>query len=145
MDLREQRLVVVVGGVLYGVPVIQVRGAARYEALVRVPGAPPTVCGIVNIRGAVVTVLDLAVLLGVERGVPPTSIVLLEHGTRVIGLAVEAVRDVRLADPEAPDDSSLAMPHGETGHPPQVPSEVIPLDAVALCAPHLLSSEEMGL
>jgi chemotaxis signal transduction protein len=88
--------------------------------------------GIVNVRGAVVTVLELAELLGAVRAVTSTSVVLLEHGSRLIGLAVDAVRDVRVQDANpAEADAADNVP-------------VTPLDAVALCAPHLLSSEEMG-
>jgi purine-binding chemotaxis protein CheW len=132
-DERPRVLVVQVQGRDYGIPVVQVREVVRGERITRVPGAPPVVRGIANVRGAVVTVLDLSVLLGAERGVTPSSIVLLEHGTRLIGLAVDAVRDVR-----AQDDGSASL----AGSVPA--SSVAPLDAVALCAPHLLSGEEMG-
>ena len=89
--------------------------------------------GIINVRGAVVTVLELSVLLGTERAVTSTSVVLIEHGTRLIGLAVDVVRDVR-----AQDSAGIANSAETLG------SIVADLDAVALCAPHLLSSEEMG-
>ena len=89
--------------------------------------------GIVNVRGAVVTVLELSVLLRAPRAVTTSSVVLLEYGTRLIGLAVDAVRDVRTSDASTED-----------GLPPDSPTRVTLLDAVALCAPHLLSSEEMG-
>jgi hypothetical protein len=72
-------------------------------------------------------------VLRAERAVASTSVVLLEYGTRLIGLAVDAVRDVRTSDASTED-----------GLPPDSPTRVTLLDAVALCAPHLLSSEEMG-
>ncbi|MBL0171889.1 MAG: chemotaxis protein CheW [Gemmatimonadaceae bacterium] len=125
-------LVVCVGANLYGIPVEQVREVFRGERVTRVPGAPALVRGIVNVRGGVGTVLGLAVLLGAARAVTSSSVVLLEHGSRLIGLAVDAVRDVRAQD-DTPADA------GASGH-----AVVTPLDAVALCAPHLLSSEEMG-
>lgn len=126
-------LVVRSGATEYGIPVGQVREVVRGERVTRVPGAPPIVRGIVNVRGAVVTVLDLCVLLGAERGDATPSIVLLEHGTRLIGLAVDAVRDVR-----------AESVNGEHEPDASVPVHVAPLDAVAICAPHLLSAEEMG-
>jgi len=99
----------------------------------QVPGSPPMVRGIINVRGAVVTVLELSVLLDTQRAVTSTSVVLLEHGARLIGLAVDAVRDVRV------HDDSQANAGDEAMH-----STVATLDAVALCAPHLLSGEEMA-
>lgn len=132
-DERPRVLVVRAGDREYGIPVGQVREVVRGEHITRVPGASPVVRGIVNVRGAVVTVLELSVLLGAERGVTASSIVLLEHGSRLIGLAVDAVRDVR-----AQDDGSATVAD------PSAASSVAPLDAVALCAPHLLSGEEKG-
>ena len=131
-DLRPRELVVDVAGKMYGVPIAQVREVVRIARMTRVPGAPASVRGVINVRGAVVTVLELSVLLGAQRAVTGTSVVLLEHGTRWIGVAVDAVRDVREL-PE-PDTHSLLADA----------DNITPIDAVALCAPHLLSSEEMG-
>jgi purine-binding chemotaxis protein CheW len=132
-DERPRVLVVRVNDREYGIPVGQVREVVRGEQITRVPGAAPIVRGIVNVRGAVVTVLDLSVLLGATRGDTASSIVLLEHGSRLIGLAVDAVLDVR-----AQDDGSTTVVD------PPAATPIVPLDAVALCAPHLLSGEEMG-
>jgi chemotaxis signal transduction protein len=131
-DNDPRVLVVRVGEKEYGIPIAQVREVVRANVMVRVPGASPMVRGVINVRGTVVTVLELSVLLRARRAVTVPSVVLLEHGNRVIGVAVDAVRDVRL-------DASVAS--GDTT--PSEHAHVTPLDAVALCAPHLLSSEEM--
>ncbi len=131
---RARVLVVHSAGRAFGIPVSQVREVFRAQRITRVPGAPPVVRGIVNVRGAVVTVLELSVLQRAERAVPSTSVVLLEHGSGLVGLAVDAVRDVRAEQALTGDDDVTG---GDGAH-------VMPLDAVALCAPHLLSSEEMG-
>jgi purine-binding chemotaxis protein CheW len=62
----------------------------------RLPGAPPFVTGLINLRGSIVTVLDLGIRLG-GAAVDPEhgSIVLAESGTRVVGLAVDELRDVQ--------------------------------------------------
>lgn len=133
LDERTRLLVVTVGGTEYGIPVEQVREVVRGDRVTQVPGSPPMVRGIINVRGAVVTVLELSVLLDTQRAVTSTSVVLLEHGTRLIGLAVDAVRDVRVHDDSRANTSDEAM------H-----TTVATLDAVALCAPHLLSGEEMA-
>ncbi len=131
--MRLRVLVVRVGQHEYGIPVSQVREVFRAERVTRVPGTSALVRGIVNVRGAVVTVLELSELLAAPRAITSTSVVLLEHGSRLIGLAVDAVRDVRVQE-------ELQAEHLRD---PERPS-VAPLDAVALCAPHLASSEEMG-
>lgn len=113
-------------GARWAIPVAQVREVLRLPPLVTVPGAPVSVRGVAAVRGGVVTVLDLAVLLGRARAETPRSIVLVSFGERPVGLAVEAVPTVRTVDLSAPESGAL----------PTV------LDAVALCAAHLLASEE---
>jgi purine-binding chemotaxis protein CheW len=130
---RPHTLIVTTTTTVYGIPVAQVREVLRPTAIVRVPGAAACTVGIVNVRGAIVTVLDLAALMTGERAVTTGSIVLLEYGTRLIGLAVQAVRDVREEHPADALVSDTPMDH----------EVVVPLDAVALCARHLLSSAEM--
>jgi purine-binding chemotaxis protein CheW len=115
-------------GERFGIPVEQVREVVRALTIHAVPGAPLIQCGIVNVRGSIVTVLDLAALRTGERAVTPGSVVLLQHGVRPIGLAVDAVYDVRAADPDAEAFDSGAP--------------IVSLDAVALCARHLHSAEE---
>jgi purine-binding chemotaxis protein CheW len=58
----------------------------------KVPRAPPAVYGVINLRGRVVTVIDLRILLGLpEAGGPNQKIVLLDRGRRDLGLAVTEV------------------------------------------------------
>ncbi len=125
-------LVVAADRDVFGIPVDQVREVIRSAALRRVPGSPPVLRGIVNVRGAIVTVLDLQALLSGERAVTTGSVVLLEYGSRLIGLAVHAVRDVRVL--EATLESDI--------EPGPARDRIVPLDAVALCARHLHSADE---
>lgn len=117
---------VVACGVTWAIPVDQVREVLRTPPLVPVPGTPPLVHGVAAVRGGVVTVLDLAMLLGRPRAEMPGSVVLVGYGERLVGLAVEAVRAVRTIDLAAVGSAEAPTP----------------LDAAALCAAHLLSSEE---
>lgn len=58
----------------------------------RVPRAPPAVRGVINLRGRVVTVVELARLIGLsEPPTPPQKIVLLDRGRRDLGLLVTDV------------------------------------------------------
>ena len=100
-----------VGGCVYGCDIGTVREIFPFRRPTRLPGAPTFVAGLINLRGTVVTVLDLAVRFGGATVDASTgSIVLVEHGTKVVGLAVDDVRDVqRLAaselDPVAGDEA----------------------------------------
>jgi purine-binding chemotaxis protein CheW len=87
-----------VAGDVYGCDIDAVREIIPYRRATRLPGAPPYVQGLINLRGTIVTVLDLAARLDPTR--PPMregggSIILAEHGTRVVGVAVEEVMDVQ--------------------------------------------------
>jgi purine-binding chemotaxis protein CheW len=49
-----------VGAQLFGVPVIRVQDILTPDAIAPVPGAPPEVRGLINLRGKIVTVFDMA-------------------------------------------------------------------------------------
>jgi purine-binding chemotaxis protein CheW len=60
------------------------------------PGAPAHVQGLVNLRGTIVTVLDLGIRLDPSRDpVREGSIILAQHGSRNVGVAVDEVMDVQ--------------------------------------------------
>jgi purine-binding chemotaxis protein CheW len=61
----------------------------------RLPGAPPYVRGLVNVRGTVVTVIDLVVRLYGHPASPDGPIMLIEHQNRVVGVAVDEVIEVQ--------------------------------------------------
>lgn len=65
----------------------------------RLPGAPPYVRGLLNMRGTIVTVLDLGVRLDPSRALSPQgSIVLMRHGERTVGIVVDEVLDIQTLD-----------------------------------------------
>jgi purine-binding chemotaxis protein CheW len=56
-----------VAGQLFGVPVIQVQDILIPEDIAPVPGGPPEVRGLINLRGRIVTVIDLRRHLSLPR------------------------------------------------------------------------------
>ena len=64
------------------------------------PHAPPFVLGVVNLRGAVLPIVDLAVRLGFPPTQPTArhAIVVVEVGDQVSGLLVDGVSDIFTAD-----------------------------------------------
>lgn len=87
----------------FGVDVLQVQEIIRQVAITRVPLAPPMVSGLINMRGQIVTAIDLRRCLGLpERpsGQPPAGLILqAEEG--LVGLIVDEVGTVF----ELPDDA----------------------------------------
>lgn len=108
-----QLLLFDLAGRVYACEVAPVREIVPFKRATRLPGAPPYVLGLINLRGSIVTVLDLGRRLGVtetvrERG----SVIFVESGQKCVGLAVDSVRDVHRAG-EAQFEAPLAsMPEG---------------------------------
>jgi purine-binding chemotaxis protein CheW len=64
--------------------------------MTRVPGAPGYVRGLINMRGTIVTVLDLGVRLDpASAPITDGSIVMLRYKDRLVGVVVEEVVDLR--------------------------------------------------
>lgn len=87
---------------VFGCDIDAVREIIPYRRATRLPGAPRYVQGLINLRGTIVTVLDLGARLDAERApVRDGSIILATHGTRVVGVAVDEVMDVQMITEEA--------------------------------------------
>jgi purine-binding chemotaxis protein CheW len=98
-----------VAGSVYGCDIDAVREIIPYRRATRLPGAPPYVQGLINLRGTIVTVLDLGARLDASRPAMRDiggSIILAEHGTRVVGVAVDEVMDVQAIAEEPADAGS---------------------------------------
>jgi purine-binding chemotaxis protein CheW len=95
-----QYLTFLLAGEEFGIPVLTVQEIRGWEAVSKTPRAPDYVLGIMNLRGAVVPVLDLRIRLGMEPSErTPTSVVIVVRvepvGAAVtVGCLVDAVSDV---------------------------------------------------
>lgn len=80
----------------YGVNVLLVSEVLKNTEIAPVPGAPPYVCGIINLRGNVVTVVDTRKRLGLHprETDDSTRIVVIEMGDQVLGIMVDSVAQV---------------------------------------------------
>ncbi|MFP2928699.1 chemotaxis protein CheW [Pyxidicoccus sp. 3LG] len=108
---RSSYLSFVIAGEEYAVGILRVREIIEYCPVTRVPGMPPAVQGVINLRGSVVPVVDLAV----KFGLPPRPVsrwscfviveVSLDGQQTAIGLLTDSVNEVLelgLDDIEAP-------------------------------------------
>jgi purine-binding chemotaxis protein CheW len=97
-------------GDLYGVEVAHVQEVLKSQGLTRVPLAPTAVAGLINLRGQVVTAIELRERLGRPprpEGTDAVVIVVRLHG-EAVSLLVDAIADVVDVDPadfEAPPDT----------------------------------------
>jgi purine-binding chemotaxis protein CheW len=92
-----------VGGGVYGCDLAEAQEIIPLRPMTRLPGAPPFVRGLINMRGTIVTVLDLGQRLDPARQpIESGAIVLVRDakaegsGERLVGLVVDEVADVRL-------------------------------------------------
>lgn len=122
------------GGRLYGVPVDRVREVLRAAPITPVPQAPAAVRGLLHLRGAIVTVIDLAVVLGLPRPAQCSRPhVVIGDGERTLSLAVDAIGDVQRHAHEEMQPSPDTLPAGERG----LIAGVIPREGELLLALHL--------
>ena len=90
------------GDALYGIEVERVREVLRQQDITRVPLAPATVAGLINLRGQVVTTIDLRERLQLEVGEgdnEPMLVVVLVAGES-IALLVDRIGGVVDVDDE---------------------------------------------
>jgi purine-binding chemotaxis protein CheW len=89
-------LLIRLAGELYGLPSAAVREVVRYRAYTPVPGAPPTLPGILSQRGTILPLVELRPLLGLEMAevTRATRLVLVSHNDVDMALLAEAVLDL---------------------------------------------------
>ena len=80
----------------------------------RVPRAPASVSGVMNLRGRVVTVVELRSLLGLDRGSATAGqkVVLLDRGRRDLGLLVTDVDGIESVEKVGPAPEGAADGEG---------------------------------
>lgn len=105
--MTERRLVFLVAGRRYALPLAGVLEVIRPEPHAWIPNVPPAVLGIANFRGRTLPLADGALLLRHDRPVEPgeaVRILVVAHpelqGTPV-GILVERVAGIRTVDPAA--------------------------------------------
>ena len=91
-----QQLTISLGNEEYGIDILAVREIRGWTPVTRIPQAPSYVLGVLNLRGAIVPVLDLRlrfVLARVEYSATTVTVVVTVAG-RLFGVVVDAVSDV---------------------------------------------------
>jgi purine-binding chemotaxis protein CheW len=99
----ERMVLFVVGEHRFGVPIGRIREIIPQRPYTPLPGSEAFVCGLINLRGRIVTVVDLGARLGLAPASfhPDHSVVIVEHRGRLVGLAVQDVARIVAVDPDA--------------------------------------------
>ncbi|MFO1010996.1 MAG: chemotaxis protein CheW [Planctomycetota bacterium] len=118
---REQYCTFHLGKLFLGVRVQDVQEVIRYQDLTRVPLAPPTVRGLINLRGQIVTAIDLRKRFGLADREPdalPMNVVVRTDDGPVsllvdeIGDVLDVSSDLWEAPPETLSESARALVRG---------------------------------
>ncbi|HIE40623.1 MAG TPA: purine-binding chemotaxis protein CheW [Thiomicrorhabdus sp.] len=115
-DDNDQVLSFILGQEEYGVDILRVQEIKGWEHTTPIPNTPKYVMGVINLRGAVVPIIDLRIRFGLnEITYDDTTVVIIVRaedavGTqKIIGLVVDGVSDVYTIQKEelqvAPDMS----------------------------------------
>lgn len=83
-----------VAGRAYAIEISHVREVLAHSDVSHLPWAPPTIAGVMNVRGEIVPVADTARVLGVGEAGARGPVVVLDGGGHPLGLCVDAVDDV---------------------------------------------------
>jgi len=102
MAIEDERYVVVfAAGEYFGLRAPGVLKVIEPGPLARVPRIPPEISGVTAYRGRVITVVDLALLLGQKQGIPVHTarrVVLMDSRQRNLGLLVASVAKIATTD-----------------------------------------------
>ena len=82
----------------FGINVFKVREVMRIPEITRAPEMPPSVEGMVSLRGALVPVIDLAKYIGMETDCKPDIMIVTEYNGHTQGFLVKAVDNVLRLD-----------------------------------------------
>ncbi len=85
-----------VSGQEFCIDVMAVREIRGWTPTTALAHAPPYVCGVINLRGAVLPVIDLAERLELEPSAPDGQhvIIVVQIGANIVGMVVNAVCDI---------------------------------------------------
>ena len=86
----------------YALDILTVQEIRCYEPVTRIVGAPPFIKGVVNLRGAIVPIVDMRIKLALEKVdyTDFTVVIILSIAGRLVGIVVDSVSDVLALTPE---------------------------------------------
>lgn len=96
LESSKEFLTILISDQLFGIPILQVQDVLGEQEVTKVPLAPPAVLGSLNLRGRVVTAINVRSCLGLpprEEQHKEMSVVV-EHDSELYSLIIDEVGDV---------------------------------------------------
>jgi purine-binding chemotaxis protein CheW len=96
----KEYITATIGGQLFGLSILRVQDVFIPERLTRVPLAPPEIAGVLNLRGRIVTLIDLRQSLGLKQpdDDAPAMAIGVESRSESYGLLIDGVGEVLKLD-----------------------------------------------
>jgi purine-binding chemotaxis protein CheW len=93
---REEFLSFRLGNEDYAIDILQVREIRAHEPVTHIANAPAYLKGVINLRGAIVPIVDMRVKLALAKADydATTVLIILNIASRPVGIVVDAVSDV---------------------------------------------------
>ncbi|KXS43580.1 MULTISPECIES: chemotaxis protein CheW [unclassified Candidatus Frackibacter] len=102
----KQLIVFDLGGEEFGVKITKVQEIIRMKELTQLPNASEFMAGIINLRGDIISVIDLRKRFGVEqKETKKTRIIIVEMDNQDVGLIVDSVSEVLRIEPADIEDA----------------------------------------
>ena len=103
-----------VGGQLFGLPISRVQDVFAPDRLTRVPLAPPEIAGLLNLRGRIVTAIDMRRRLGLDAlaADAPRMAVGVECKGESYGLLIDAIGEVLKLSASGREDNPVNLDPG---------------------------------
>jgi len=100
-----------IGGQLFGLPIVRVQDVFIPERLTRVPLAPPEIAGVLNLRGRIVTLIDLRRRFGLGQrdGGEAVMAIGVESRAESYGLLIDSVGEVLKLDDAAREPNPINL------------------------------------
>jgi purine-binding chemotaxis protein CheW len=94
--IGDEYLTFSLGDEEYAVDILKVQEIRGYENVTRLPDSPAFIKGVINLRGVIVPIVDLRLKfeLGKATYTELTVMIILNLGSRVMGMVVDGVSDV---------------------------------------------------
>ncbi len=99
---NNEFLTFILGHEEYGIDILKVQEIRGYDAVTAIANMPEFIKGVINLRGIIVPIVDLRIKFGLSDVSYDafTVVIILNLGTRVVGIVVDSVSDVLTLKPE---------------------------------------------
>jgi purine-binding chemotaxis protein CheW len=114
----QQFLTFKLAGEEYGVGILSVQEIRGWSAVTAIPHSPAWLLGVINLRGVVVPIIDLRIKFNIAKAEYNefTVVIILNVGSRVVGVVVDGVSDVITLTPEQIKPAPSLGSNTDTSH-----------------------------